>query len=81
MSSNFVKMECKTHVLYYPIKNCYISFLLKNSIHYATPNNISLNSQLGWVFKWVLKLIGCSYIYFLIFDIMKWHIRIEICKT
>ena len=43
----FGRDGCKTHVLHHPIKGCHIIFLLKNSIHPITFNNISINFQFG----------------------------------
>ena len=36
---------------------------------------------MGWIFRWILELIGCGYAYFLIFDMMMWHVGIRGCKT
>ena len=34
-----------------------------NSIHPNTPNSISINSQFGWIYIGVLKLIRCACAY------------------
>ena len=47
------------------------------SIHLTTYNNISINLQLCWIFKSVLELIKCDCAYFLICNMMMWHVEIE----
>ena len=47
------------------------------SIHLTTYNNISINLQLCWIFKSVLELIECDCAYFLICNMMMWHVEIE----
>ena len=64
MSLNLVRIGCKTHILHYLIRDCYVSILRKSSIHPTTSNNISINSQFGWIYIWVLELIGCNCDYF-----------------
>jgi len=39
-----LKIKCKIYILYYLIRDCHLSFLLKNLIHPITSNNISINS-------------------------------------
>ena len=46
-------------------------------MHLTTPNNISINSQFGWIFIWVLELIVCDCTYSFICDKMIWHIEIR----
>ena len=62
MSSNLVRMEYKTHVLQYLIVIIASTFYL-NSIYTITSNNISINSQFGWIYTWVLELIECDCTY------------------
>ena len=52
--ANSGRIGYKTYVLYHPIRNCHISFLLKNSIHPTKHNNILINSQLS------LIVCGCA---------------------
>ena len=39
MSPNLVRMGCKTHILHYSIRDCYISFSLKTQ--YILPHTIT----------------------------------------
>ena len=63
MRLNSIRIRCKTHVLHHLISDCHISILLKNLIHPITLNNISINSQFGWIYTWVLELIECDCVY------------------
>ena len=81
LSPNLIRMECKTHVIHHLIKYCHISFLLKTQYILPHLDNISINSQLDWIFIWVLELIECGCAYFLIYDMIMWHVRIRGCKT
>ena len=50
MRLNSIRMGSKTHILHHPISDCHNSILLKNSIHPTTPNNISVDTQFGWIY-------------------------------